>query len=95
MFLYLQGLILGAIIAIGCYFFGGINKMNSKLKFCTLITIIFGVSWLYYSIMPKDMMPNYLTTEPQIKLWTEGYKHMQYMTTLGMIVGVIIYILFM
>ena len=83
--LALQGLALGVALAIAYkYFFkrqGGV---------CILGAIVLGTMWLYYQLMPKNMILNYLEGEDQIQAWTKLYSQYRYRGTVGMVLGVVV-----
>lgn len=80
---YLQGLVLGSVLAFGVtYAFGGSHRVATFVA----ITMLTGV--VYYRLMPKsDYMLNHLQTEAQNKAWLKIYKSYQSRYMYGMILG--------
>ena len=81
---YIQGLILGVILALVVNLF---SKERNVTGVCITTAIVFGVAYLYYLVRPKKMMLDYLETNEQIKLYTDVYRDYQKRNTVGMIVG--------
>lgn len=83
---YVQGILLGAIIA---YLIVNLTKINNrfhKISLFTLVTLMVGV--VFYFLMPKsDYMLNHLKTEEQNKAWLEVYKTMKQRYFLGFMFG--------
>jgi uncharacterized protein YacL len=90
--LFYQGAFLGLIISILYIYLFNFQPIKSNI--CVLIAIILGVSYLYYKIMPKDMILNYLSNQDQINLYTKLYKDYNYKSTLGIILGIIFIIIY-
>ncbi len=83
---YIQGLILGLLIAVVISFkFTTVNRFYIIMMF-TAVTMGFGA--LYYLSMPKsDYMLNHLKTADENKAWLKVYKTMKHRYLIGMILG--------
>lgn len=86
--LYLQGLLLGLLLAsLLTWRLKTPNKFY-RVAFMTSVTMITAFS--YYSLMPKsDYMLNHLKTPEQTKAWFEIYKTMKQRYMFGVIGGVL------
>lgn len=84
--LYVQGLVLGLVLAaLVCWKFKIGNKFH-KVSLMTAITLF--VAFSYYSLMPKsDYMLNHLKTEEQNKAWLSIYKTMKERYMMGIVGG--------
>ena len=89
--IYVQGLILGLILAILVAF----NlKIDNTKKICLFIVIALGTNYLYYSLYPKSTyMLEHLHSAKQNKAWLAIYKEMKLRCKLGLILGALGYIL--
>lgn len=88
--IYIQGLILGFILAL-------IVTLNLKLKkrnrICLFIVIALGTNYLYYSLYPKSTyMLEHLNNVKQNKAWLAIYKEMKLRCKLGLLLGILGYI---
>ena len=89
--IYIQGLILGIILAIFITFNTNLKSTN---KVCIFVVISLGVNYLFYGLHPKStFMINHLTSQEQNKAWTEIYKEMKQRCFIGLLLGLIGYIL--
>lgn len=90
--LYLQGLVIGLVLA---FLFVGMMKTKSKNnKLCVFVAIALGFNYVYYSLMPKsNYMLLHLDTPEQNAAWLEIYKEMKLRCMLGMIIGFFGYLL--
>ena len=84
--LYVQGLVIGLVLAVGvCWKLKILNKFH-KVSLMTAITLF--VAFSYYSLMPKsDYMLNHLKTEEQNKAWLAIYKTMKERYMMGVVGG--------
>ena len=83
---YLQGLALGALIAV-CYVFLFADKKATIANACVITATVLGVAYLYYMVRPKMMMLDYLDSKEQVGLYTDLYRQYQFRSGLGMILG--------
>lgn len=88
--LYIEGLIIGLLL-------GFIYLMYSKksvFSSCLFTLIVLGVNNSYYLLYPKsDYMVKYLETEEQRDAWLNVYTSMKNRCYMGMILGVISYLI--
>ena len=89
--IYVQGLILGFILAL-------IMTLNLKIKknnrICLFILLALGTNYLYYSLYPKSTyMLEHLNNVKQNKAWLAIYKEMKLRCKVGLLLGVLGYIL--
>lgn len=89
--IYIQGTIIGVILAI-------IVKYNVKfsknVSICVFIVIALGFNWAYYLLYPKsEYMLNHLNSQSQTKAWLKIYKEMKLRSHVGLLLGVVGYIL--
>ena len=85
--IYLQGFVLGTVIAI--VYLKTFAKKNQPV-YCIFVTLVLGVAYIHYSIMPKSTyMLEHIDTAEQAKAWLEIYKLMKTRCQLGMLLGVI------
>lgn len=83
---YIQGLLLGALIASFVLMAVKINNRFHRMSLFVAIMFMTGV--FYYSLMPKsDYMLNHLKTEEENKAWLEVYKTMKQRYFLGIVLG--------
>jgi len=91
--IYLQGLVLGTLSALAYIWFwrGNLNPLANS---CIFTSIAMGVQYLYYALMPKKyhMLPN-LESPEQVHNWYLVYKHMKKKGHLGMLLGVLGFLL--
>lgn len=93
--LYLQGLFLGLLTAVIALRL----KLNSALKttsqkVCAFIIIAIVVNHVYYMGMKKSSyMLNHLDKPEQVSAWLEIYKHMKMRKLVGMLIGLVGYVL--
>ena len=78
--LYLQGLILGVIVA--CLVVGVVMRVaplsNDMSYGCLAVVVLFVVEFLYYMLSPKgEYMVTVLKTQKQREAWLKVYRHMQ------------------
>lgn len=78
--LYLQGLVLGVIIA--CLVVGVVMRVapltNDISYGCLSVSVLFVVEYLYYILSPKgEYMVSVLQTDEQREAWLDVYRHMQ------------------
>jgi len=84
--LYVQGLVLGLVLAVVVCWKLKISNKFHKVSLMTAITLF--VAFSYYSLMPKsDYMLNHLKTEEQNKAWLAVYKTMKERYMLGIVGG--------
>jgi uncharacterized protein YacL len=83
---YIQGLILGLIVAFFVLYSGKIS--NRFYRTSLFFTITLTIAVLYYFLMPKsDYMLNHLKTPEENKAWLEVYKTMKFRYFLGFLLG--------
>ena len=89
--IYIQGMVIGVILAILCTFN---NKLSRTNNICLFIVIALGFNWLYYSVYPKSTyMLSHLSSQEQNKAWLKIYKEMKLRCKIGLLLGVLGYIL--
>jgi len=91
---FIWGLVLGLLVFVlyvglnyGKYNFTQLNTV------CLGIFIILGVAYLFYSLVPKDMLLGYLDKREQVILWEQVYKNYSYRSTLGMVLAIAAFVL--
>jgi hypothetical protein len=90
--IYLMGLVIGLLL-------GFIYLYNSQQKpglgrTCGFVFITMAVTYLFYLLYPKSKyMLTYLTTDAQRAAWQDVYRSMQYKHYMGMLLGLIAYVL--
>lgn len=85
--IYLQGFVLGTVIAI--LYLKTFAKKNQPV-YCIFVALVLGVAYIHYTIMPKSTyMLEHIDTAEQAKAWLEIYKLMKTRCHLGMLLGVI------
>ena len=89
--IYIQGLILGVLLAVLVTFNSSLRGTN---KLCVFVVIALGVNYLFYSLHPKSTyMLLHLTSQQQNEAWLNIYKEMKLRCKLGLLLGVVGYIL--
>ena len=89
--IYTQGLILGIILAILVTFNSSLKQTN---KLCVFIVIALGTNYLFYGLHPKSTyMLLHLNSQEQNEAWLNIYKEMKLRCKLGLLLGVIGYVL--
>jgi hypothetical protein len=88
--IYLMGLILGLLLG-----FTYLQMTKSCIsRSCGFVAIVMGVNYLFYMIYPKSTyMVRHLREPEQLHKWQNLYRTMQYNQYLGMIIGLIAYVL--
>lgn len=83
---YMQGLILGVIIAFAILF---MKKPASRFHRATLtLSVTLLVAVVYYTLMPKtDYMLNHLKTTEENRAWLSVYKTMKFRYSVGFLLG--------
>lgn len=93
--LYLQGLFLGlltAVIALRLKLNSALKRTSQKV--CAFIIIAIVVNHVYYMGMKKSSyMLNHLDKPEQVSAWLEIYKHMKMRKLVGMLIGLVGYVL--
>ncbi len=85
--IYLQGFVLGTVIAI--IYLKTLSKKNQPV-YCIFVALVLGVAYIHYTVMPKSTyMLEHIDTAEQAKAWLEIYKLMKTRCHLGMLLGVI------
>jgi len=85
--IYLQGFVLGTVIAI--VYLKTFAKKNQPI-YCIFVALVLGIAYIHYTIMPKSTyMLEHIDTAEQAKAWLEIYKLMKTRCQLGMLLGVI------
>lgn len=91
--IYIHGLILGAILA-SLFLWYKFNTINPLTNGCIFSSIVLVTQYFYYMTKKKEKyMLNYLTNKDQIDGWLDVYKTMQNKYHIGMMLGIIGYIL--
>jgi uncharacterized protein YacL len=93
--LYLQGLFLGLIVAVLAMRLKLGKMLKAKTpKVCAFVVIALVINHLYYALMKKSSyMLNHLDNQEQVNAWLEIYKHMKNRKIIGMLIGVLGYVL--
>ena len=94
--LYIEGQILGLLLAIVSIF----TLKNPKIPFvfysCLFIVIIYTTTYLYYTYSKKsDYLLKHLDNKEQREAWLSMYLHMKKCHLSGLVMGVISYILYL
>jgi hypothetical protein len=88
--IYLMGLVLGLLL-------GFIYLQYAKAgvaRTCAFVAIVMGVNYLFYMIYPKSMyMIHHLKTPEQVTAYKNVYRTMQYNQYMGMVLGLVAYVL--
>ena len=88
--IYLLGLVLGLLLG---FIYLNVSK-NSVARTCTFVSIVMGVNYLFYMIYPKSTyMIKHLNNEKQITEWQNVYRTMQYRQYMGMVLGLVAYVI--
>lgn len=88
--IYIQGLVLGIVLALLITFNTNLAKGNNV---CLFIVIAIVVNVLYYSLYPKSTyMLEHLKSQDQVKAWLNIYKEMKIRCKVGMIIGFVGYV---
>lgn len=88
--IYLQGMVLGIVIALFITYNSNMAKNNN---ICLFIVVALGINLLYYSLYPKSTyMLEHLHSQDQVKAWLNIYKEMKLRCKVGMILGFIGYL---
>lgn len=91
MSIYIQGLILGILLAVLITFNSSLKGMS---KLCVFVVIALGTNYLFYSLHPKSTyMLLHLTSQQQNEAWLNIYKEMKLRSKLGLLLGLAGYIL--
>ena len=84
--IYLQGFVLGLIIAV---IYLRIANNKKYPVYCIFVAIVLGVTYIHYTIMPKSTyMLEHIDTPEQAQAWLEIYKQMKLRCHTGMVLGV-------
>ena len=91
MSIYIQGLILGVLLAVLITFNSSLKGTN---KLCVFVVIALGVNYLFYSLHPKSTyMLLHLNSQQQNEAWLNIYKEMKFRSHTGLLLGVFGYVL--
>ena len=86
------GLVL-AVLALN--FVRQLKKVALANKVCLFIVIALGFNYLYYTLSPKSRyLLESLDTPEQVKAWLEIYKHMKSRVHMGVVLGLLGYLVF-
>jgi uncharacterized protein YacL len=89
--IYIQGLVIGSILAI-LFTFNG--KLSRPTNICLFVVIALGFNWIYYLFYPKSTyMLNHLSSQNQVQAWLKIYKEMKLRCHVGLLLGVLGYII--
>ena len=92
MHIYLMGLVLGLLLGFIYLYHGA--KTTGLARTCGFVFITMATTYLFYLLYPKSKyMLSYLTTDDQRAAWLDVYRGMQYRHYMGMVLGVIAYVL--
>ena len=92
MHIYLMGLIIGLLLGF-IYLYHGV-KGAGLTRTCGFVFITMATTYLFYLLYPKSKyMLTYLTTDEQRAAWLDVYRGMQYRHYMGMVLGIIAYVL--
>lgn len=88
--IYLMGLVLGLLLG---FIYLQYSK-SSVSRTCKFVAIVMGINYLFYMVYPKSIyMLRHLTNPEQINAWKDVYRTMQYNQYMGMVLGLVAYIL--
>jgi uncharacterized protein YacL len=91
MSIYIQGLILGILLAMLITFNSSLKSTN---KLCVFVVIALGVNYLFYGLHPKSTyMLHHLKSKSQNIAWVKIYKEMKLRCIIGLLLGLVGYIL--
>ena len=94
MHLYLQGMLLGLVLALIAGYLLNKNKSPKKIaKVCIFVTIALGTCILYYSLSPKSKYMLQYLEKNQINGWLNIYKEMKTRSYVGSLLGILGYVL--
>tara|TARA_X000000950_G_C13851126_1_gene634535 strand:+ start:97 stop:540 length:444 start_codon:yes stop_codon:yes gene_type:complete len=89
--IYIQGLILGLLLAMLVTFNSSLVGTN---KLCVFVVIALGINYLYYTIHPKTTyMLQHITSVQQNNAWLNIYKEMKLRSMIGVLLGLVGYVL--
>ena len=89
--IYIQGMVIGIILAIIITFNG---KLSRGTNICLFVVIALGFNWCYYLLYPKSTyILNHLSSQNQVKSWLKIYKEMKLRCHVGLLLGVLGYII--
>jgi uncharacterized protein YacL len=89
--IYIQGMVIGILLGV---LFSYNSSFNREQRTCIFIVIALGFNYLYYSLYPKTTyMIQHLKTPEQNTAWLKIYKEMKFRCKIGLILGIVGYIL--
>ena len=89
--IFSKAVLFGTILGLFTMFI--FKKKNKLLNGCKLAIVSISAIYILYNIHPKsDYMLNHLTSTEQNKLWLETYKEMKMRSHLGIVMGIIGYL---
>ena len=89
MSIYIQGLVIGTILALLVTYKRILSKTHN---ICVFMVIALGFNWVYYLFYPKStFMLSHLNSQNQVKAWIKIYKEMKLRCHLGLLLGIIGY----
>ncbi len=92
-YIYWGGFLLGFVISLGIILYNYIfnkNKLTPSLVFCIVMSTMFIVNYLFYTLYPKtNWMLDNIQTPEQTKAWLELYKHMKNYYHIGLVLGIL------
>ncbi len=87
--IYITGLVLGLIVG---FTYLSMSK-KSVVRTCVFTTLVLSITIVFYMMIPKSTyMIQHLKTTEQFNKWLDVYKEMQYRNYMGLILGVISYL---
>lgn len=89
--IYVQGLVLGAIL--GLIVIMNLKKEKTKNKVCVFVLVALVTNILYYKLHPKSTyMLLHLDSQEQVSGWLDTYKTMKLRSALSILIGIMAYI---
>jgi len=91
--IYIKGLVIGTVLAV-LYLWYTYRSANMIQNSCIFATIVFVIQYFYYIFSKKEKyMLNYLINKEQISGWLNVYKNMKNRYHIGMVLGLLGYVL--
>ena len=88
--IYIQGLVIGAVLAV---LVSQMLKIDKSKKVCVFVVIALGFNYAYYTLYPKSTyMLQHLTNKEQNQAWLNIYKEMKTRCMVGFLLGLVGYI---
>ena len=91
--IYLQGMLLGLVLAVLYVLLVKNNKNNKIMTACIFVTIVIVTNTIYYLLKPKSTyMLNHIVEQDKIEAWLKIYKYMQRIYITGILLGILSYV---